>query len=682
RISAELVVEGARGTTMVSHEWAEEDKNPSDGATWVQSPGAPRTDLNSLGWQEALVNFRPFLSHSELETLFAEPKGLYDQLNVLLGLGDLEDAAKRLAAARRSAEKVVAGSKGGAEELRALLDACEDERAAPALALLAGRKADLEALARLATQGGEPVAGELATLRQLAFLSIPSAEDVTVTATGLRDAANAAQAASGASVAEAASLLRVVDAALDHYTHFGGEHCPVCLSPGVLGPAWLEQAAARASAIRATTEATVAAEQALAVLFSRARQVAGRPPSVLSQAGPLGLDWTDLAAAWAEWSALPEQTGALGALATAQHLERAHPVLAAAFEEFSHSVASAIAAREDRWAPVAQKITAWCAGAREAARVSATVADLKAAEKWLKEASNELRNEQLRPFAEETLSIWKALRQESNVDLVAVRLAGSANLSHVDFEVEVDGKAASGLGVMSQGEVNCLAISVFLPRATSERSPLNFVVVDDPVQAMDPAKVAGLATMLSAKAKDRQVIVFTHDQRLPDAIRDLHLAARLLQVQRRAGSVVTVHDVSDPALVHIADARDFTSADHTDPVTAALVVPGICRTALEYVCMEITRRRRLGRGERYEDVEAAMGQCRALLPRLALALLDDAAGGGEVYGWLNGHVGSWAADTVRRCNQGAHGKDTNRAPMSDLVRDVQRLIESMRVLKL
>jgi len=106
------------------------------------------------------------------------------------------------------------------------------------------------------------------------------------------------------------------------------------------------------------------------------------------------------------------------------------------------------------------------------------------------------------------------LRQESNVDLGAIRLAGSATQRRVELDVSVDGTPGSALGVMSQGEVNALALAVFLPRATLPASPFRFLVIDDPVQAMDPAKVDGLARVLEATASGRQVIVFTHDNRL------------------------------------------------------------------------------------------------------------------------------------------------------------------------
>ena len=100
---------------------------------------------------------------------------------------------------------------------------------------------------------------------------------------------------------------------------------------------------------------------------------------------------------------------------------------------------------------------------------------------------------------------------------------------------------------MSQGEVNALALSVFLPRATPPlASPFRFLVIDDPVQAMDPAKVDGLARVLERTAADRQAIVFTHDNRLAQAVRQLSIPAAILEVTRRPGSAVQVRTCLDP----------------------------------------------------------------------------------------------------------------------------------------
>ena len=47
----------------------------------------------------------------------------------------------------------------------------------------------------------------------------------------------------------------------------------------------------------------------------------------------------------------------------------------------------------------------------------APVPMIKAAETWLKAATDDIRNERLAPLAEQARAIWRMLRQESNVDL-------------------------------------------------------------------------------------------------------------------------------------------------------------------------------------------------------------------------------------------------------------------------
>ena len=154
-----------------------------------------------------------------------------------------------------------------------------------------------------------------------------------------------------------------------------------------------------------------------------------------------------------------------------------------------------------------------------------------------------------------TKTNWDELRQESNVSLDGFHLQKSGNVRRAEVAVSVDGSAASAFGVMSQGELHSLAVSVFLPRAGFRESLFRFMVIDDPVQSMDPSKVDGLARVLAAAATDRQVIVFTHDERLPEVARRLGLNATVFEVTRRSESVVEVRAVLDPVERYIDDAR-------------------------------------------------------------------------------------------------------------------------------
>src|SRR5690606_32006905 len=107
-----------------------------------------------------------------------------------------------------------------------------------------------------------------------------------------------------------------------------------------------------------------------------------------------------------------------------------------------------------------------------------------------------IRNERFAPIADQAMAMWTHLRQNSNVELGKIELEGTKGRRRVNLEVTVDGVAGAALGVMSQGELHSLALSLFLPRATLAESPFRFVVIDDPVQSMDPARVDGLARAL------------------------------------------------------------------------------------------------------------------------------------------------------------------------------------------
>ena len=146
---------------------------------------------------------------------------------------------------------------------------------------------------------------------------------------------------------------------------------------------------------------------------------------------------------------------------------------------------------------MATALAVWTEQARESQHAAHELAEVKQALTWLKADGQEIRNARLEPFAQLSAQIWDMLRQESNVELGPIRLEGSATRRRLSLDATVDGVACTALGVMSQGELHALGLALFLPRATSPDSPFRFLLIDDPVQSMDPAKVDGLARVLS-----------------------------------------------------------------------------------------------------------------------------------------------------------------------------------------
>lgn len=132
--------------------------------------------------------------------------------------------------------------------------------------------------------------------------------------------------------------------------------------------------------------------------------------------------------------------------------------------------------------------------------------------------------------------------------------------------------------------------------AACPKSPFRFIAVDDPVQSMDPARVDGLARVLAEVAKTRQVIVFTHVDRLSESARRLGIPATVLSATSRKKSAVDVRETMDQVFGYIDDARALAKTGELRSSVIARVVLGFCRSAVEAACMESVRVRRLRRG--------------------------------------------------------------------------------------
>ena len=360
------------------------------------------------------------------------------------------------------------------EPLRAALQglAEHDERARRCLAAFAGNNPatdwDLAAAKAEVTGGGSADTGQLAALRRLANLSAPPSSDVDTAIAVLRDAATALGDVAGTSAEQACDLVRLLETALSHHQAHGDGDCPVCGNPGALSSEWRLSTSHHLDQLR---EQAATAEDALAVAQRAASQallVLQPVPAVLMAETPLEIAGTR--AAWEAWVSPATRLVRAGAenpealIELAEHLETAYPVLVRAVTQLATVAVAEIACRDDQWAPVAAQVAAWCSDAEAALAGNRPVAALKEARKWLTEAAADLRDRRLAPLACESRAIWAELRQESNVDLGAFRLAGTDTRRRLELDVSIDGEPGAALGVMSQGEINALAISIFLPR--------------------------------------------------------------------------------------------------------------------------------------------------------------------------------------------------------------------------
>ena len=293
-----------------------------------------------------------------------------------------------------------------------------------------------------------------------------------------------------------------------------------------------------------------------------------------------------------------------------------------------------IQSRADAWHPVALELAGWISKAEKVAEAEPRLAVADEALKWLQKNAGVLRNERIAPLADQAKGIWAALRQESNVDLGEIRLEGQKTTRRVVLKADVDGSDTDAFGVMSQGELQALSLAIFIPRATSPASPFRFLVLDDPIQAMDPSKIDGFLQVLTRLAENRQVIVFTHDDRLPSAIRMSRSPARIVELVRGANSVVTVTESTRPADRLLEDAFAIAVDEAVPDDIKKKAVPLLCREALEVTAWDVFSSRQFTAGNSRTELEDIWNDATTTRQRVALAV--DPTNNAAIDKWLAG----------------------------------------------
>ncbi len=634
----------AAGPFTVGVQWGRGEKL-EDCTTWTQTGGGKRVDgTAALGWARALELHRPLLSYEELGRLFdGGPSALYDALAKLLGLDALADTEKVLTARHKAIK--AASDAADAERRRALnaLAGHADERAARAATLLRKRPVPLDDVRALATGAGETASDVVPALRTLAQLETPTIDSVEEATGQLRAAIKTSAETATAAIDLTSRRIELLRTALRFHDQSGDAECPVC-EQGRLDAHW----------VTATQDTITTGEELLGEYRSTAQQLKNTRSTVTAMIQELtvaaevsGVELPALATyndAVAEARKVP-----VGDDVFAAHAESALTEVIAAAESLRIQAAEELARRESAWAPVAAQLGGWVGLEEKAREVDDELNAVAAAKKWVTEHAAAFRNLRLKPIAAQARDIWHQLRQESNVDLVEISLEGKATRRKVVLEGAVDGKPTKALSVMSQGELHALALALFLPRATSAKSPFRFVVLDDPIQAMDPSKIDGFVQVLCEIAKTHQVIVFSHDDRLASVIRETGVDARLVEVVRETGSRVTVRDNVNPAMRQVSDIFALIKDTKMPDDIKGRAAPALFRMALESAAKQTFYTKQAQAGRALAESETTWQSARKTSSRLALAVHGDAST--DLTPWLKGE----RQRALRICNAGAHG---------------------------
>lgn len=634
------VTEAGAGVTTIEATWQEGPDVPvTQVVRKVLRHGQKQEPIDSLGWSSALELYRPLLSYDELGSILeGKPIEFYLQLHKLLGLEQLTAATDRLGAhASRLKEPVKAFTDAKAATRKVLL--AVDDAQAKQLAVEVNRQVPTtEKIRPWVTAGVSdaiPPAWRLA-----AALQMPERTEIVAAAADLREAVTGIEEQTGQVEVHAADRTRLLEEALSFHEEHGGGECPVC-GTGRLDDGWATRARAQVNESRRASAALVAARGSLSRARAAVIALIDRLPTI-PQHPDLRAD--EAVAAISALRTVPQDAG----LGLAEHVVRCSAAAFSTVDEIVVRAAELIEQRQDVWAPAIASMAVWLAAAEEFLATEGQRSVVTAAQNWMKGNADKLRDERLAPMAEQSAHIWSVLRQQSNVELGTIRLTGQGNHRKVELMALVDGTSTQAFSVMSQGELQALALSIFLPRATAPASPFRFVVLDDPIQAMDPSKIEGFLDVLVEIAATRQVIVLSHDDRLPAAIRRRDIRARLVEVTRGLQSTVTVTEVSRPAQRLLEDG-DAINRDPSVPLSiknrAVLV---LCREAIEETAWEVFVSKSLARGEDLERIEATWKATLTVRGRVTLALTLEK--GGDITGWLVGH----RAATMRVINTGLH----------------------------
>ncbi len=622
---------------------------------------------NAPNWEAACKIARPFLGHRELGKVGEKSAEAYDALRGVLGMDLLEDAASRLNS--KSSEIKDAGS----DAINQLKDCRNTLAGSPSVriqilkTLLDEKKPALESVVNelRALQGERRDAPS--QLVAFARQEVPTEEEWDGTTLELEVAISRAEAVSSVNATASVALLDLLDLALPRLSA-EPSHCPVCAQP--LSAQHHEEISSRANALRQSTQDHSAAQSGLNHALARVERLVSQLPNVKPELlAELGID----SGLSAEVQTLKAGLKAAPALVLAT-LTSQRPLLGQVVR--ARQLARDELNQQDfELRALIAPVELWVERQGTVERANTLRKSLDKAKTWLKEETQRTLNRRFAPLREATLENWRTLARDSSVLLTGVELASSGTRRKVELDVEVDGLAAPGVSVLSQGEINCMALSLFLPRAVHSGGPFSFVLIDDPVQAMDHFKVDGLARVLHRAAEKLQVVVFTHDTRLVSSLQRLQLPTHVLEVRRHVNSRLEITPLSTPVERYLKDADSVALAKGMGDELPYRVVPNFCRLAVEAACQEKIYRVRLARGESFESLEERLKSL-SLFDRVALALLDDEKRGSEVAGHLKTNGALRERDALFQMKAGSHGgTNATNTNLRDLIHWTRKLCQ-------
>ncbi len=129
-----------------------------------------------------------------------------------------------------------------------------------------------------------------------------------------------------------------------------------------------------------------------------------------------------------------------------------------------------------------------------------------------------------RVFNDELNAVWRDLFVRLAPEEPFIPAFAIPETANADVEAELEthhrrgGKGGNPRAMLSAGNLNTAALTLFLALHLSVGPKLPWLVIDDPVQSMDEVHIAQFAALLRTLSKqmNRQVIVAVHERSLFD----------------------------------------------------------------------------------------------------------------------------------------------------------------------
>lgn len=598
------------------------------------------------GWRRALLGARAWYSYGALQNRLTQPKALQDYLEELLVLGpawqevraEIATRGERAASAQRAVDGAAKSAAQKETELRARF--ADDDRGpvAPPVVQWPRGKDGVDPDVWLAETGlGET---EVPGLVRVAADHERRVEELDTALTRADDVlAEAERALESESLRSALHHLEklVANDGLD------GGTCPLCGSTAD----WRVHAAELTRDMKGRDAAAREVHQAVSavVMWTESDLVplltAGEPGGPMAEAAAL----RDAATA-----------GHHPHSSAHQHARTMLDVMRG--EDHSRWV-ERLRKRSDataQWRGALATVAREFAGTlREHGQFAAEVGVWKKAEGTLDELQVELRQQRQDTVTERLQEALSRLLPDAEIELTSIRHQGGAKQQRgVDVELTIGGRKAT-LGMLSSGQRNALLLAPLLILDDVGVDAFAFLVVDDPVHALDDLRVDLLTRELARLAGDRQIVVMTHDARLEEHLRARVSDTTVVELDRDPRSrAVTWSPHAMPWTTLLDDALEVAATprkeqwDHPEPV--ASVVAGLCRAAVDGALRQAVINRAVCRREDVDQALADLGDEQDTRRRIAHVV--GLAGGPGVLTALD----EGRRDHLRFWNQGSHGQ--------------------------